>query len=134
MRLPVEGAVIGEHLAFHERDERAAQDDHHVALGKHRVPDALEDGGERRVRLAEVLELVQRDDEALAVARQTVEENVPVVYGHLAEQLVARERGHLFLEGRAVLFLRLSVARKYSARLSRTNSVMSAVFPMRRRP
>lgn len=104
---PVEGAAIGEHLAFHERDERAAQDDHHVALGKHRVPDALEDGGGRRVRLAEVLELVQRDDEALAVARQTVEENVPVVYGHLAEQLVARERGHLFLEGRAVLFLRL---------------------------
>ena len=27
-----------------------------------------------------------------------------------------------------------SVARKYSARLSRTNSVMSAVFPMRRWP
>ena len=114
----IERASMGQRLLHHERDERAAQDQHHVAFAQQRIPYALQHGKKRVVGLPQVLEFVKHDDDALRdVLRQAVKQVVPAIEGRVPDQVVVKEIGYHALEGGAVLGFRFLGCQEIDATL-----------------
>jgi hypothetical protein len=92
---PEERRALGEHLVLHERDLAAAQDQHQRAVLAARVPEALQLRRHALLRLAQVGELVEHDDEALArgALREEAQRRAPVGELDVAGEGVAELAG-----------------------------------------
>ena len=128
----VQRALVIEHLGAHERHQRAAEDYHDVAPAEQRIPNTLENGGERFVGLAEVLKFVDDDDEPLfrcGCLGEKGEQIIPSFERGLGDEGVPQIVRHHVVKGHAVLALRFLGRKIVQRRLVSAELVDKGRFP-----